>query len=1127
MEQSKVMRNPWAGLSSYEDPLKSSLNLKFCGRENDTCDLVRLIDDNFFVTLYGKSGIGKTSLLNAGVFPALRKEQYVPVSLRLGMTDDTMTFQDVVVAEIEKEIIGLGGSVKVVAVVEECVDRERVDYLWNYFARHIFFNSGGRIVFPIVVLDQFEEVFRQKHSLDQAEKFLKQLHYLVDENNALNDCVVDGEEYFYDFNFRFVAAIREDDLYRLEDSVDNNALASLKRCRYRLRALSPDSAREVILVPGDGLIQESEKENIVRTIITMASDREGNISTNMLSLLCNRIFVDYSKSGNPFITSAIVDTFIKGNPFERFYNEATKGLTDKEKSYIEDRLVDSTGRRNSIPESDFLLHIKDGKSLLEGNNRIIQRTSVSSVGGNYRIELIHDSFCKPIIKMKQMREQKKKKKRIKLAAMIMSLGFILVFAFFLFVTKKNEEIKSNRERMQAMHSRMISGWIKDERSFVASLALLLKVLPEDMEKPDRPYTYEAGMKLKELLDTTRLERAFQHGAAVNSAVFSPDGKTVLTSSDDSTACIWNVETGERISVFPHSSPVMKAYFSDGGNIVVTHSKYYLTTSVWDACSKEKIKGYYNNEEDDDFYKQAVFSPDSSSVFIFSSAKIVNDFLYDIDNGEVLTFENSVYSVDYSPDGKSILVCSRDGVHSYDVKTGKLLASYKSFTYISSLSKTIRCAIYCHGGKSILLVSRYGVATIIDAETQVELLRFWDSYGVRSASCSPDGNKVVTCSTDGTCCLWNIESDETKQDVMHEKCREIILSPDGKSSLMISSAGGACLHDLDSGEKRFTIDTAGWSSDFSAFSPDGTRLLMAVRDSLHVWHTLSGEKLNSFEYEGKARYGFMSPDNKSAVIIAWPDMTVRVKNMATGEDLFSFEYDSYQDLPVFSPDGKEIIYAKDGFYHLVDVSTGMAIKSFPHGELGSHCIAAFGPDGKTLMTSSGNETKLWSLSSGKILKTLKHEYSVTSATFSPDGKSIAVGFFHVIAEVWNVKTGKKQHVLNSESFVNSVLYSSDGKLLLTILRDNLATLWNAETGEGLFTFKYDGFLPAYFNQSTSSYISFRPELKSLITTFERDDIVLDRKIRVWDYDIQGLIDRGYKILNNYRLSEEDRRKYYLE
>ena len=133
--------NPWAGLASYEDPSKSVRKLKFCGRDNEIYDVTRLIDDNLLVVLYGKSGVGKTSLLNAGVFPKLRFEQYLPVSIRLGTLEAKASYQDAIITVIEKAIEELHGSITVFNVVEEQTDNQQPDRLWNYFAKHRFFNS--------------------------------------------------------------------------------------------------------------------------------------------------------------------------------------------------------------------------------------------------------------------------------------------------------------------------------------------------------------------------------------------------------------------------------------------------------------------------------------------------------------------------------------------------------------------------------------------------------------------------------------------------------------------------------------------------------------------------------------------------------------------------------------------------------------------------------------------------------------------------------------------------------------------------------------------------------------------------------------------------------------------------
>ena len=121
--------NPWAGLSSYQDPETSPVQLKFCGRDNESFDVAQLIDNNIFVTLYGKSGTGKTSLLNAGVFPRLRHEQYMPVSIRLSMDAMGITFQQCIVDKVSQTLQQRHGSMSTVSVVPMPADEQAPEYL--------------------------------------------------------------------------------------------------------------------------------------------------------------------------------------------------------------------------------------------------------------------------------------------------------------------------------------------------------------------------------------------------------------------------------------------------------------------------------------------------------------------------------------------------------------------------------------------------------------------------------------------------------------------------------------------------------------------------------------------------------------------------------------------------------------------------------------------------------------------------------------------------------------------------------------------------------------------------------------------------------------------------------------
>ncbi|MBR4324315.1 MAG: hypothetical protein IKP73_02165, partial [Bacteroidales bacterium] len=563
--------NPWAGLASYEDPKTARQKLKFCGRDDDSYDLARLIMGNVFVTLYGKSGIGKTSLLNAGVFPELRQEQYSPDSLRLGIRDEEhpQSYQAMIIEAAER----IATKTNTINVIAEQKDPQAIDYLWNYFARHRFYDKNDEPTTPVFVFDQFEEVFRGHR--DEAEILLKQLDYLNDKDHALDRCEIDGQTYRYEQNYRFVVSIREDDLYLLEDSIDNCYLPALKRCRYRLRSLTEEGARDAILIPGKGLFHDDDKQTITDAIISKSRNDDGSISTNIISLLCSRIYVDLKKSGENHISPLLVDNFLKGNPFEKFYNEATRGFSDREKSYIEDNFVDSTGRRNSIPESNFLKHVPNGAALLEGDKRILQRTSTSSDGKNNRIELIHDSFCEPLSKQKEKREKRKRLYQLALVSLIA----ILSLSAIVYVRSINQRMRTNESRILAEKA---SALVDQGDSYLARL-LALEALP-----PNRPYTAEAESALRKAShQNTAILRG--HIAHVSSASFSPDGKYIVSASLDKMVRIWDAKTGQQVGnpLVGHIGFVWSASFSPDGRYIVSASSDE-TVSIWDAKTGQQV-----------------------------------------------------------------------------------------------------------------------------------------------------------------------------------------------------------------------------------------------------------------------------------------------------------------------------------------------------------------------------------------------------------------------------------------------------------------------------------------------------------------------------------------------------------
>ncbi|MBP5645700.1 MAG: hypothetical protein J6W95_07210, partial [Bacteroidales bacterium] len=293
-----MSNNPWAGLASYQDPASGS-TLLFCGRDNESYDLAALVDDNIFCTLYGKSGTGKTSLLNAGMFPRLRDMGYLPLSIRLGMEALGSTFQQCIAARL-----GKAATLQTADTVPLPADDQDEQWLWAWFARTRFVDTEGKVRFPVLVFDQFEEVFRSRRT--EAETLLRQVHFMMDPSHSLGDD--------YDYNFRFLASIREDDLYLLEDSLDRHFMGDIKQCRYRLNALSDEGAKDVILKPGEGLFAAGEQDAIVDTVIGIARSADGSINTNILSLVCSRIYDHYQRSGDSHISLDLVKRFVSSNP---------------------------------------------------------------------------------------------------------------------------------------------------------------------------------------------------------------------------------------------------------------------------------------------------------------------------------------------------------------------------------------------------------------------------------------------------------------------------------------------------------------------------------------------------------------------------------------------------------------------------------------------------------------------------------------------------------------------------------------------------------------------------------------------------------------------------------------------
>lgn len=409
------MNNPWLGLSSYsEDSLKY---YQFNGRTAAIASLTSLIRRNLFVTLYGRSGIGKTSLLQAGVFPVLRNEGFIPFSIRL---NDLKTGDNATESIWNKlcETLQREGYTYIF-----CDDKDeyKADFndilvLRKLFSAGKFLNNQGIETIPVIVIDQFEEILYRNSAASRT--LISQLYALIDDNYNLR---ITHRNWHDDTNFRIIISIREDDLFLFEDYIDSLNCTDFKSNRYRLLPLSDKEAKEVVLNPVANMsIFDTGKEvSIAETIVLLSKNGGQHINTLLLSLICHVLYnncITHSK----LITLADLEGY--NDIIESYYIELTKNLPKEQRYWLEDHLIDNQGRRTSVYVSDIEKFAPQAKHLI-GNST--HRLLNENQG---RIEFIHDQLATSVMKIRSNRK-KNETKRIGIITLVILLIGLFFYSF--------------------------------------------------------------------------------------------------------------------------------------------------------------------------------------------------------------------------------------------------------------------------------------------------------------------------------------------------------------------------------------------------------------------------------------------------------------------------------------------------------------------------------------------------------------------------------------------------------------------------------------------------------------------------------------------------------------------------
>jgi WD40 repeat protein len=547
----------------------------------------------------------------------------------------------------------------------------------------------------------------------------------------------------------------------------------------------------------------------------------------------------------------------------------------------------------------------------------------------------------------------------------------------------------------------------------------------------------------------------------------------------------------------HTDAVTLAVFSPDSTRVATASDDW-TARVWSASGRAPalvLSGHGGPVLD------VAWSPDGKYVATGSVDKTARVWRAD-GSGEpivLIAHEGPVLHVAWSPDGKRVLTASADTTariwRADGVGRSTLLAGH---------TDEVRWATWTRDGSHVVTASRDKTARVWSATAAEEpvVLRGHDR-GLLYVELDAQDRRVLTSSEDATARVFSIDGKGEPIVLRGHRASLYTASfdPTGRRVVTSSVDMTARVWNATGGDATAVLQGHSLYLRSAFWSPDGRHILTAAWDkTARLWNPdgsgfptiLQGH----LDYLQSARF---SPDGKQ-IVTAASDGLARVWPVAT-EDRRSLEL-AHPDVVwsvAFSPDGQTLVTSVgDNTARLLRVD-GTSDPVSLRGHTGYVHYAAVSPDGKMVITASWDKTaRLWT-QDGKDTGVVfgPHDGPVHAAVFSPDGRRVVTACEDRLARVFDVSgKGEPVYLRGHEGKVLWAAWSPDGQRIATVSSDRTARIWSADGSGSPLVLKG--------HERAVTSVAWSPDGTRLYTSSE------DSTIRSWSSDGAGtaVVFRGH-------------------